>query len=404
MENQSTVARKASVAVLILLIGCHGSFAIKHQFIAIDEGLKNLLYVNENDSTKNWIVSVSNVYPSRDMQLVGNNRILIGNSLGYTEYNITTGAIMRQVTAYDSVSSVRRLPNGQTILFGVDLAGSKGVVMIKLDSNNVQIKKTVFPGTYVRLARQTATGTFLLCCNDTIKEADTNGTFIWKKYIPYTSYPANKHMWKAVRLDNGHIFFSGGYGAFLAEIDTAGTFISTIGAAPQPTGVNPFFYAMWQRLSNGDIVVANWQNHGAGHDTAGKVHELIEFDTQGTIVWTWDKPTLISSLQGVLILDSLNTNLLYDDRNGIMSPINSPSSIRHSSTPFHNQILPAAQWQVKIQTSCMDGMDARHSETVNLLGRSIGASPTAGTNASVQSAGIYLFKTDAENKAKQKDQ
>jgi len=91
----------------------------------------------------------------------------------------------------------------------------------------------------------------------------------------------------------------------------------------------------------------NWQNHGAGHDTAGKVHELIEFNSQGTIVWTWDKPTLVSSLQGVLILDSLNTNLIYDDRNGTMSPLNSPSSIRRASSPFNNQILPADQVRVK---------------------------------------------------------
>jgi hypothetical protein len=379
---------------LILLVSGQSAMAIKHSFIAIDEGLKNLLYVNENDSTKNWIVSVSDVYPSRDMQLIGNNRILIGNSLGYTEYNITTGAIARQVTAYDSVSSVRRLPNGHTILFGVDLAGSKGVVMIVLDSNNVQIKKTVFPGTYVRLARQTSTGTFILCCNDTIKEADTNGTFIWKKYVKDTSYPTNKHMWKAERLDNGHIFFSGGYGAFLAEMDTAGNFIRTIGAAPQPAGVSPFFYAMWQWLSNGDIVVANWENHGAGHDTAGKVHELIEFDQQGTIVWTWDKPTLVSSLQGVLILDSLNTNLLYDDRNGTMSPLNSPSSIRSSSS-FNTQIPPADRWRIKIQPSSFTN---GYLQSVDLLGRSFGPSPLTRNNDQVQGAGIYLFKSDAANK------
>jgi hypothetical protein len=390
MKNRVMLLKAASIALTILL-SAQGSFALKHKFIAIDEGLKNVLYVNESDSTKNWLVSVANVYPSRDMQLVGNNRILIGNSLGYTEYDITTGAVMRQVSAYDSVSSVRRLPNGQTILFGVDLAGSKGVVMIVLDSNNVQIKKKVFPGTYVRLARQTSTGTFMLCCNDTIKEADTNGTFIWKKYVKDASYPTNKHMWKAERLDNGHIFFSGGYGAFMAEMDTAGTFIRTIGAAPQPAGVGPFFYSMWQWLPNGDIVVANWEGHGAGHDTLGKVHELIEFDAQGTIVWTWDKPSLISSLQGVIILDSLDTKLLYDDRNGTMSPLNKPSSIRPASSSIGNQIAPIDQWQVKTHLSSFnDG----YSKSINLLGRSPGQSPLKSNN--VQGPGIYLFKSDIE--------
>ena len=392
MKNRSRIFRSAVVTALTVIIAGHGSFAVKHTFVAIDEGLKNLLYVNENDSTKNWLVSVANVYPSRDMQLIGNNRILIGNSLGYAEYDITTGKIMRQVTAYDSVSSVRRLPNGQTILFGVDLAGSKGVVMIKLDSNNAQIKKTVFPGTYVRLARQTSTGTFILCCNDTIKEADTSGVFIWKKYVKYTSYPANKHMWKAERLDNGHIFFSGGYGAFMAEMDTAGNFIRTIGEAPQPAGVNPFFYAMWQWLPNGDIVVANWQNHGAGHDTAGKVHELIEFNQQGTIVWTWDKPALVSSLQGVFILDSLNTNLLYDDRNGTMSPLGQPSSVRCSSAPVNDLAPESDRYRVKIRPSSMAGGPA---QSIDLLGRLF---PPARSGAEAPSAGVYLFKNDVESK------
>ena len=392
MKNRCRIFRSALVAALTVIVAGHGSFAVKHTFIAIDEGLKNVLYVNENDSTKNWLVSAANVYPSRDMQLIGNNRVLIGNSLGYAEYDIATGKIMRQVTAYDSVSSVRRLPNGQTVLFGVDLAGSKGVVMIKLDSNNVQIKKTVFPGTYVRLARQTSTGTFILCCNDTIKEADTSGVFIWKKYVKYASYPANKHMWKAERLDNGHIFFSGGYGAFMAEMDTAGNFIRTIGEAPQPAGVNPFFYAMWQWLPNGDIVVANWQNHGAGHDTAGKVHELIEFNQQGTIVWTWDKPALVSSLQGVFILDSLNTDLLYDDRNGTMSPLGQSSSVRRSSAPFENNAPASDRYRVKILPSSLTGGPA---QPIDLLGRSF---PPVRSGAETPGAGVYLFKNDVESK------
>jgi hypothetical protein len=202
-------------------------------------------------------------------------------------------------------------------------------------------------------------------------------------------------MWKAERLDNGHIFFSGGYGAFMAEIDTAGNFIRTIGAAPQLAGVGPNFYAMWHWLSNGDIVVANWQGHGAGHDTTGKVHELIEFNSQGNIVWTWDKPSLVSSLQGVLILDSLNTNLLYDDRNGTMSPLSQQSSIRRSSSPLNNQIFLGDQWRVKIQMSSFVNGDFK---PINLLGRSFESASTARNNVPIQSAGIYLYQSDVQNK------
>jgi hypothetical protein len=383
MRHSKIIVKQAAAACTLLLILATSAFPIKHQFIAIDEGLKNLLYINENDSTKNWLVSVSSVYSARDMQLVGNNRILIGHNNGYTEYDITTGAIKRQVLTYDSVSSVRRLPNGQTVLFGVDMAGSKGVVMIKLDSNNVQIKKTVFPGTYVRMARQTNTGTYLLACNDTIKEADTNGNFIWKKYIRYTAYPTNKHMWKAERLDNGHILLSGGYGAFLAEIDTAGNFIRTIGTAPQATGINPFFYAMYHMLSNSDIVVANWQGHGAGNATKGT--ELLEYTSAGAIVWQWNKPSLVSSIQGVLVLDSLNTNLMYDDRNGYMLPIKGQTSV-----------LPQPAGTTGSSRAMLKG--GASGEYLNVMGRSIQSIRTNDGRAAVGS-GMYVRKPDAHSDA-----
>lgn len=371
--------------VFFLLLCAQAVFPITHQFIAIDEGLENLLYVNQNDSTKNWKISISSVYPSRDMQLIGNNRILIGNYRGYTEYNITTGAIMRQDSSFDTgVCSVRRLPNGQTILFGTNLAGSTGIVMVKLDSNNNQIKKVIYPtGSYVRLARQTNAGTFMLACDDSLREADTNGKYIWQKHIPWTPYPTGKHMWKAVRMDNGHIFLSGGYGAFLAEIDTSGKFIDTIGAAPQPTGVGPFFYAMWQRLSNNHVVVANWQGHGASHDTAGKVHELIEFDTLRNIVWTWDNPTLVSSLQGVLILDSLNTNLLYDDRDGYMKPLTTTAVL-----PAPHR-LPDSKSSGDAMLLSLDG----HILFFDLLGRSVSPAQWTGGKTTEAVSGIYILKS-----------
>ena len=297
----------------------------------------------------------------------------------------------RELLSYDSVSSVRRLPNGQTLVVGVDLAGSKGVVMLRLDSNNAQIKKTVFPGTYVRLARQTKTNTFLFACNDTIKEADTNGSFIWTSYITDGLYPANKHMWKAVRLDNGNILLSGGYGAFMAEVNSHGAIVRKFGAAPQPIGVKPYFYGMFQLLANGDCVVANWQGHGAGHDTANKVLELLEFDAAGAIVWSWNKPALISSLQGVLVLDSLNTNLLYDDRNGLMAPLN-------PHTPVKSQYLKGPYRPVDTDNAHVRA-GAGRSRVIDLLGRSIQGPEdnlTVGRTADAV-AGVRILKLENDN-------
>jgi hypothetical protein len=325
---------------LVLVAAGIAPAAIKHKFLAIDEGLGNLLYVNEYDSTANWIVPINKAKP-RDMQLIGNNRLLLGHGQGFVEYDLTTGQVKREWTTTDTgVTSVRRLPGGKTLVMGLDLDGSKGIVLLTLDSLNVKKKKIIYPGNYVRIMRQTAQGTYLFTCNDSLKEGDTTGKIIWKIYMPGRP-PANMHSWKAVRLDNGNVFVSTGYGAYLAEFDKNGAIVRTIGAVPQPAGVNPYFYSLFQLFKNGNCVVANWQGHGVGHGGAGI--ELLEFDKTGALVWQWNKPAIISSLQGVLVLDSLNTGILCDDRNGIMTPLN----VSKGFVPYY-QSIPRQDFRVRM--------------------------------------------------------
>ena len=389
------------IAWVYLFNGGYDTVIAKHRFIAIDEGLGNLLYVNEYDSSANWIVKVNrkvgndSIYEPRDMQLVGNNRILIGHRRGYTEFDCTTGAVKKDILNFDNVSSVRRLPGGQTLVFGVDLDNSKGIVMLRLDSLNVKIKKVVWPGNYVRLVRQTKNGTFLMACNDTIKEADTNGAFIWKTYLQGT--PAtNKHMWKIVRLDNGNVFVSAGYGAFLAEINASGAVIRKIGAAPQPAGINPYFYGMFQILPNNNIVVANWQGHGAGHGNAGI--ELLEFGNNGSIIWQWNNAAIISSLQGVIVLDSLNTNLLYDDRNGIMTPLEN-TDVKKNTRWMPKLSNSSKTLRLKTNIQSLNTSHDISGEVFNLLGRSIGQVANEKTNigSPVLGSGV-LVQRDASGR------
>jgi hypothetical protein len=93
---------------------------IRHEFLAIDEGLGNLLHVNENEPAKNWLVRIGKAHP-RDMQLVGGGRLLISHDLGWSEYDVGTGKLLKDVAIYHDVSSARRLANGHTLLAGVDL-------------------------------------------------------------------------------------------------------------------------------------------------------------------------------------------------------------------------------------------------------------------------------------------
>ena len=287
---------------------------IKHEFVAIDEGLAHLFYVNENAPAKNWLVPVGQPQ-ARDLQLIGGNRLLVGHDTGYAEFDLATGKKLAEVAAYHGVASARRLPNGHTLLTGVNLGGATGVVVLEVDAANTVVKQTVYPGNYVRLLRQTAKGTFLLMTDTTIREGDATGAIVWEAKVD-----GFRHAWKAVRLPNGDTFASAGYGAFLVELDAAGKIVRKFGAKGEtPEAVNTNFYATFQLLPNGDVVVANWQGHGPGHGHSGV--QLLEFDRTGAIVWQWSEAEKISSLQGVLVLDGLDPAVLHDERNGLMEPL-----------------------------------------------------------------------------------
>jgi len=286
---------------------------IQHDFIAIDEGHATLLHINERDQSKNWLVPIGQL-AARDMQLIGGGKILIGHHHGYSEFDIALGRLVKEFQSLEGVTAVRRQPNGHTLVAGVDIPGASGEAVLELDANDREIHRAIFPGDYVRLIRQTEQGTYLMSCNDRIREGAPDGTYL--REFPVEGF---YHAWKSLRLPNGNLLVTAGYGAFVVELDPSAKVIRQFGGKDQvPEKVRPFFYAMFQLLPNGNLVLANWQGHGPGFGSSGV--QLLEFNVTGDLVWTWSKPELISSLQGVLVLDDLDTSKLHDEIQGVMQP------------------------------------------------------------------------------------
>ena len=303
--------------------------AIAHEFLAIDEGLAQLLHIDERNPAKNWIVPTNHAQ-ARDLQLIGRGRVLVGHDEGYSEFDIATGELLKDVATYSGVTSVRRQPNGNTLLAGVNLAtGQNSVVVVEVDPTGTPIAKTGFPASYLRLLRQTAQGTWLMMNQDVIREADPNG-----RVIQEWTVPGLRHAWKAVRLPNGRTLASAGYGAFLLELNADGSVARRFAEKQaMPPALNARFYATFQLLPDGHIVVANWQGHGPGHGASGV--QLFELDPTDAVVWRWSDANLISSLQGVLILDGLDTSQLHDERAGVMAPLEME---REQSSHVHRPI------------------------------------------------------------------
>lgn len=285
---------------------------IRHLLLR-DEGLSQLSYVDLDDPSKDWFADVP---PGRDLQLVGDGRVLIATGNGYEEREIRTGKKVFALTSFEGTITARRLRNGNTLLVGLDWQEKKGIGLLEVDKEG-NIKHFInYPSLhYVRLIRETISGTYLITADTLVFEGDRSGKMLWNANISSEKRP---HTWQAIRLANGTTMASCGFAGNLQIFDVNGNQLKLISG---PDEVNPNFYAGFQILQNGNIVVTNWQGHGAGHGTSGV--QLLAYNPGGKLVWSWKQDAQkYSSLQGVIVLDGLNLDYLHvEDADGKLAPV-----------------------------------------------------------------------------------
>jgi len=209
---------------------------------------------------------------------------------------ISSGEILFVRDGWKDVTAVRRLPSGETLLTGLGLDGGGGVTVLTLDGELRPARVARREGDYVRLMRPTGSGAYLLCANDRILEVDPDLVLLHE-----LKAPGFLHAWMAERLADGSTLVSAGYGAFMARFDPDGLLAATFGGTGDvPSEVEPNFYAAFQVLEEGRVLVANWQGHGPGNGRKGR--QLLEFSLEGEFLGSWSDPERVSSLQGLLAL------------------------------------------------------------------------------------------------------
>jgi hypothetical protein len=283
------------------------------KLILRDEGLSQLSYVDLANPKKNWYMPIP---AGRDLQLVGDGKVLIGTGTGYEEREIKTGTKVKELTTFKGTIAARRLSNGNTLLTGLNWEGKQGIVLAELDAAGKIQKLINYPEfNYVRLVRPTTSGTFLVTSDTVVFEGDDKGAIIWRAKIESEKRP---HAWQAIRLASGETVVSTGYGGNFQVFSNDGSLLKKISG---PAEVNPSFYAGFQILKNGNYVVANWQGHGPGHGTSGT--QVLEYNPAGALVWSWKQdPAKYSSIQGVIVLDGLNLKKLHtEDEQGKLVPV-----------------------------------------------------------------------------------
>jgi hypothetical protein len=251
------------------------------------------------------------------MQLVGNNRVMLGTGNGYEEHDLTMmGAKVAELTTFPGTLSAHRLRSGNTLLAGLNWQGKTGIAIVEVNASGA-IQSTInYPGfNGVRLVRETPQGTYLVAANHVVFEGKPDGTVLWQTTLTSTiplTQPLNS--WKALRIASGDVVVATGHAANFQIIGSDHMVHQTFTG---PATVAPYFFGNFQVLPNGDCIVANWEGHGTTNGTKG--HQILEFDPTGNLVWSWKQdPTYISTIQDVIVLDGLDpTHLYVEDTTGM---------------------------------------------------------------------------------------
>jgi hypothetical protein len=202
--------------------------------------------------------------------------------------------MVKEVKHGKDVRSVVRLKNGNTLL-------ASGSTIWELDAKDKEARKIDFAaGNFFRILRLDTDGGYLFTGGPThISKSDKDGKIL-KKIDVKTIDPKSSKPYFALRLKNGNILISTGYGASLLEIDAEDKLVRKIGGRDSVPDTLLNFFGSAEVLENGHIVVANWTGHK--RDDSKKGPQLVEFDKDGKIVWTWHDAKRAGSLHGVCVI------------------------------------------------------------------------------------------------------
>ncbi len=279
--------------VISLLPAAHAATAPSHPFACADYSQGKVFVIDSNGSIE-WEYQTASC---NDLWVLPNGNLLFNTGHGVRE--VTRDR--KVVFDYQSKSEIyacQRLPNGNTFI-GECNAGR----LLEVDpSTNIVRQLRLLPeGTdgghvYMRNARQLSNGHYLVTHfgEQVVREYRPDGTTV-------LSIPAAGGPHSAARLPNGNTVITCGDmpgGSRVFEADTTGKCIWEVKDGDLP-GVGLKFIAGFQRLPNGNTVIANWLGHGQ----FGKAPHILEITHDKQVVWSFTDHKNLRTVASLQLLD-----------------------------------------------------------------------------------------------------
>ncbi len=193
-----------------------------HDMLLVDEQARQIHRVNLRSREANWSQGFGGEL-IRDLQLIGDDRVLVSIRQGYAELDIKTGEVLKHKSGLGKGETARRTVDGHTWL---GLSGRAGEGR-ELDENDREVRSfKVKGGAFLKVMRHSGAGTLFVGNRTEILEVDYSGNVLmrWR-----TSESGQSDAYLATRMPNGRVRVAGGTEKSFRVYDGTGKLIKKIG-------------------------------------------------------------------------------------------------------------------------------------------------------------------------------
>jgi len=286
-----------TVIVSMCCSASRGAEAIKHKFLVMDEGRHQVHYVDQHNPANDW--TLTHKGRGWDMQLLDANRLATNTSSGWVVYDLKTRKLLEEHSdkTIRGVVSMRWTADGVKYL----LANAKGITLYKLDKANTIVASKNYPklktARYVRVAPD---GNPVFASHDGITEVSKTDLSIVRRVM----IPGGKaaKAFQGNKTAKGTYLMGAGFAGAFYELTPEGKVLKefSLKKVGLPEGMVNRFYSGFTVLKNGHVICAHWAGHGPA--ASKNACQLMQFDKDGKLVWTWyDSKRAGCALQAIIM-------------------------------------------------------------------------------------------------------
>ncbi|MFT5295026.1 MAG: hypothetical protein ACI9YH_001036 [Colwellia sp.] len=267
-------------------VATENALAIKHHFIAVDNGNNQLLEV---DQFTGLTRTAKMPTTARDINRLAENLYLVSLADGFAIFNAKSWKITQRVLLGKGIDSAYPLANNEVLI--VSNRPSSRLLRVNL-SGTVLNEYNIANIHDLRLARVDQQGHYLFTSTKPFRAISFD-----PETEQLTEFALQGKGYELIKRD-GLFYATTGLTRTVDVHHANGQLISSYGGVKDHPDARLKWFSGFSLLADKSVVVANW----LGHKQQGTGPHLVQFDRNNKLIWQWEDHTLAAEITNFILL------------------------------------------------------------------------------------------------------